>query len=216
MDHLRQLGILDPKLIQYPVTMIGCGGIGSPTALALAKAGFPKILLFDHDVVDNHNIPDQLFQMSDVGKYKVHALAYTLSQFSDCEITALAKKFDSKSCVSGIVISGVDSMLERCAIWEKLRYNIQIPLYIEGRVGGEILEVFTIQPSQIEDNEFYQKFLFTDKEAAVLPCTARNIIYTGFVISGLIVSQLAHWLRRDPYFRRVNFDLKTMTTVFQN
>lgn len=215
MNHLRQLGILDPRLMRYPVTMIGCGGIGSPTALALAKAGFPKISLFDPDVVDNHNIPDQLFQMSDVGKYKVHALAYILSQFSDCETTTHAKKFDSQESVSGIVISGVDSMHERCAIWEKLRYNIQTPLYIEGRIGGEILEIFTVQPSQIEDIEFYQKFLFPDNEAAELPCTARNIIYTGFVISGLIVSQLARWLRSDSYFRRVNFDLKTMTTVFQ-
>lgn len=215
MDYLRQIDILHPEEICFPVTLIGCGGIGSLTALALSKLGCPKITLFDPDVVEEINIPNQVFRLSDIGKAKVLACKSVIQEFSECEVTAIPSAFDQNHNISGIVISAVDTMASRLIIWEKMRYNIDVPLYIDGRLGGEILEVLTIQPSQIADIDFYKAFLFTDSEAAKLPCTARNIIYTGFAISAFIVSQLKHWLRKEKYYRRVNFDLRTMTSVFQ-
>lgn len=222
MNHQRQLDILDPKLFRFPITLIGCGGIGSPTALLLAKVGCPCLTLMDPDTVEEHNLPNQLFRLTDVGNIqkkesrplpKVIALMQLIEEFSECHITPLCQTFDGKQKLSGIVISGVDTMAVRKVIWEKVKNNIEVPLYIDGRIGGETIEVFTIHPMHLKDIEFYEKWIFPDDKAAELPCTARAIMYTGFLIASFIVSQVAKWLRDESVSRRINFDLKTMTSV---
>lgn len=215
MEHTRHLDILRPDMFLFPVTLVGCGGIGSMTAMALAKAGCPSLTLIDPDVVLAHNVPTQMFERSDVGQPKVLACKKHIELFSECKVTPLCQNVFDYDALSGVVMSGVDSMEARLRIWRKLRYNAGVPLYIDGRLGGEVIEVFAVQPCRYEDVEFYEKFLYPDDKSADLACTAQNIIYTGFVIAGVIVSQLAHFLRKEEFYRRVNFDLRTMTTVFQ-
>lgn len=215
MNYWRQLDILDPNMINFPITLIGCGGIGSPTALALAKMGAGRLILVDPDSVEEHNLPNQLFYRADTGKTKVDALSKMLHDFAEVETQMIPEKFEGQKPLSGIVISGVDSMNSRRMIWEKVKFNFDVPLYIDGRIGGEIIQVFTVRPSQIEDIELYEKTLFPDSEAAELPCTARAIIYTGFAVSALIASQLKKWIKEEWYFQKISFDLKTMTSVLR-
>lgn len=215
MNFRRQLDILDPNAIVYPVTLVGCGGIGSPTALTLAKIGCQNLTLIDPDTVEEHNLPNQLYHLSDIDKQKVEACESMVRQFSNCEINMIPEMLNGNHSLSGIVISGVDSMKSRQEIWEKVKYNLDVPLYIDGRIGAEIIQVYTIQPSQLKDVELYEKSLFSDQEAVELPCTARAIMYTGFVIAGLIGSQFKKWVKNEQFFRRISFDLKTMTIVLQ-
>lgn len=216
VEYIRQLGIFNPQDFLYPVTLIGCGGIGSPTALVLAKMGCTKLKLVDKDVVSRHNIPNQLFRIKDVEEPKVEACKNILSEFSVCEVSAVEMNFTRGAPqLRGVVISGVDTMKARQEIWAGVKYNPEVPLYIDARTGGEIMEVFTLQPFKIQDIEFYEKFLYSDEETAPLPCTARGIMYIGFVIAGLIASQLAKFLKQEVYYRRVNLDLKTMISVLQ-
>lgn len=214
MNYQRQMDLLSPDEIIFPVIMVGCGGIGTPTVLNLAKAGFENITLIDPDSVEDHNLPNQFFRLSDLERKKVDALKDMVLDFSDCFVKIIPEFFENQP-LSGIVVSGVDSMKSRQAIWSRVKYNVEVPLYVDGRIGGEILQVFTIRPSQIEDIELYEKHLFPDEEAEELPCTARAIIYTGSVIGGSIVSQVKKWLKNEQYYRYISFDLKTMTIVTQ-
>lgn len=216
MNYHRQLDILDPDMVSsYDITLIGCGGIGSPTALALSKIGCQKLTVIDPDIIEEHNLPNQLFHISDVEKHKVEACKNIIRQFSDCAVNAIPSVFDGSYELPGIVISGVDSMASRRKIWEKIKFNLNVPLYIDGRIGAEIIQIYTIQPCQIDDIEKYEKFLFSDAEAAKLPCTAKAIMYTGFVVAGLIGSQLKKWIKKEQYFYRISLDLKTMSVVLQ-
>ena len=86
MNHFRQLDILNPSDIVFPVSIIGCGGIGSPTALMLSKVGYPEINLIDPDLVEEHNLPNQLFPLSAIGQKKVDACAEMMAKFSNCSV----------------------------------------------------------------------------------------------------------------------------------
>jgi tRNA A37 threonylcarbamoyladenosine dehydratase len=56
------------------VTVVGVGGLGSPVALTLAKQGYP-LTLYDFDKVEEKNIKNQFYIATDVGAYKVNAIA---------------------------------------------------------------------------------------------------------------------------------------------
>lgn len=210
MNFLRQLDILNPDMIVYPITIIGVGGIGSPAAWILAKMGCKDITLYDPDIVEEHNLPNQLYRLGDVNKSKVEAVRENILQFAKTEITAIPEPFEGQA-LEGIVISGVDSMQARQDIWRNIRYNLSVPLYLDGRMGGEIVQVFTMRPSQLEDIEVYEKSLFSDKEASNLPCSAQTIIYSVMVLGGLIASQIKKWIKKEEYSPKITFDLKTMT-----
>ena len=57
------------------VGIAGCGGLGSNAAVALVRAGIGKLIIADHDVVEESNLNRQYFFQSDIGKKKVEALA---------------------------------------------------------------------------------------------------------------------------------------------
>lgn len=60
------------------VGIAGCGGLGSNAAVSLVRAGIGKLILADHDVVEESNLNRQYYFQSDIGKKKVEALMYHL------------------------------------------------------------------------------------------------------------------------------------------
>ena len=66
----------DQKILcESEVTIIGCGGLGSPLAVYLVAAGVGKINLIDFDAVEERNLHRQVFyKESDIGRKKVEAL----------------------------------------------------------------------------------------------------------------------------------------------
>jgi len=214
MSFLRQLDILNPNEILYPVTIIGVGGIGRAVTETLAEMGCRKIILYDPDIVEEHNRPNQAYREKDINRLKVEAAKEIIQEFAEwCQVTTIPEKFENQKLLEGIVISAVDTMESRKEIWKAVRYNVNVPLYIDGRLGGEIIQVFTVRPCQIEDIEIYEKALFPDENAAQLPCTAQQIIYVGKIAGGLITSQLKKWLKQEKYNLEITFDLVTMTLL---
>jgi len=67
-DYWRQLDIVSSEELDFPITLIGCGGIGSPVAMALVKMGCGQISLYDPDCVEAHNLPNQMYRLEDVGE----------------------------------------------------------------------------------------------------------------------------------------------------
>lgn len=49
-DWAYQTGWFDPGKVTSPVTIIGCGGIGSSVAFELITMGFKHFVLYDGDI----------------------------------------------------------------------------------------------------------------------------------------------------------------------
>lgn len=225
-DFLRQLDIMNPAALFYPVTLIGLGGIGSFTAETLRKMGFRHFTLYDRDKIEAHNIPCQNYDSKDLGEKKVYACADKLSRCLDSalDIETHPQSFNTQP-LEGIVVSGVDRMSARRAIWDAVQQNCAlIPLYVDGRIGvewgkeegrvrGEWIEVFTLRPSHIEDMELYEPHLFSDAEADELHCTAQAVVYVGNFIAALISSNIKKWVLNERYPRHLIFDSLTLDFV---
>lgn len=213
MDFWRQMDLVMPDdFNKYNVTIIGVGGIGSPTALALSKMGVEKITVYDDDMVEKHNLPNQMYRIIDLDKPKVEGTSDICKDFSGLTIKACKEKFEKQS-INGIVISGVDTMKSRSDIWKRMKYNPMVNLYIDARMGAEVCLICAVKPCDPDDIKWYEKTLFTDDKASEEPCTAKSIIYNTFTIAGLISSQVKKFVKAQQFPREIIFDLKTLTFI---
>ena len=67
----RQLDIVAPEQLAFPIVVIGAGAVGSATVVTLAKMGCSDITVWDDDLLEEHNIPNQLCKPAMVGRPKV-------------------------------------------------------------------------------------------------------------------------------------------------
>ncbi len=216
-DYSDQTAIFDPRKFTWPIHVIGLGGIGSAVLFPLFKLGFAgQMHLWDNDQVEPHNIPAQLlYRPSDIGLTKAEAVkAFAERQEAPCEIVVHNEFVVAESPLEGIVISGVDSMKSRKAIWEAVSaVSYLIPLYMDGRIGGENYQLLTLNPSNFDDACSYEKWLFDDSEGAMLPCGERTTIQTPTVLAGLMVAQLTLFARELEFKANIMGNLKyTQTT----
>jgi molybdopterin/thiamine biosynthesis adenylyltransferase len=209
MDFWRQTDIISQdKLNRFPFILIGAGGIGSVAGLVLAKMGVKDLTVYDPDVVANHNLPNQTYRLTDVGRPKVDALADTCREFAGVEIKVRQEKFPVTTTPSGIVISGVDSMTARQEIWAgAVRLNPLLACYIEARMGAQEGRVYTVVPHNPDHIALYEASLYSSDDAVQLPCTARAICFNTFYLAGLIGSQVRKFVMDDDARPEIIFDL---------
>lgn len=212
-SYADQQQIFDPDKFTWPVHVIGLGGIGSALLLPLVKLGLRNELhLWDDDAtIEPHNIPAQLlYRPADIGKPKAPTMVEILDAYREpqCTLVPHAERVTSDTPLSGVVISGVDSMASRMAIWDALKFNTDVPLYIDGRIGGEEVQLFTANPSNLDDIDFYESWLFEDSEGSPLPCAARTVIGPPVALAGMIIAQLTRFARDLPTKRNISMQVR--------
>jgi hypothetical protein len=206
---LRQLDILPPEKLNFPIVVIGAGAIGSAAVVTLAKMGCGQIMVWDHDNLEEHNIPNQLCKPDCIGRPKVNALAELADELTGTVITIDPRKYMGQA-LEGVVIVTVDNMTCRQAVWKRVKMNAKVPLLIDARMGAEFARVYTIHPTNPDEGEFYSENLYTNDEAQRLPCSARSIIYCPTVIAGLIALQVKKYATNAPLHKEILFDLPNL------
>ena len=220
LNTWRQQDILDPKkLASKCITVVGAGAIGSFTVLSLAKLGVPAMRVYDEDGVSDHNLPNQFFRVEDAEKelFKVDALKDIVKQFGDMEIEA-NRNFYTGQLLEEMVIVATDSMSSRRMVWEEFKKQPQCHHYIEARMGGEIARMYCISKAPQGDSfallpkdvAFYEETLYTDAQAAELPCTARAVIYNVLMIASLICRSFKAVVNAETWPRELVFNMAQM------
>ncbi len=84
------------KLAQASVAIVGCGGLGSHVAMALAGAGVGHLYLVDFDRVELSNLHRQTYySQSSVGELKTDALMRCIEQLNnDVSVQVYSKPFE--------------------------------------------------------------------------------------------------------------------------
>ena len=135
MDLNKSLEFFDPSKVKERCNVIGCGSIGSNVAELLARYGIEKITLWDFDVVEPHNIANQLYTEEDVGKPKTEALASILYKINP----RLKKTLRIKNCackehpLEGYIFLCLDHIDARRKIVEYNWYNPEIKCVFDYR-----------------------------------------------------------------------------------
>lgn len=214
MDFTRQATAVDQKrAASIGIILIGCGALGSATALALGKMGCENLTFFDDDLVEEHNLPNQYYFPSSVGKPKVTALAEVFGHYGLKLANAIPEKYDGRP--AELIISAVDSMSSRRKIWADMDKK-NVPIYIDSRMGLETLIVRTVSPNG--DKKLRMKYggsITSDDDAVQEPCTARSISYTPMLCGAVIGSMVKKVVNGEELPRCVMSDLVGYTTISQ-
>lgn len=206
---IRQQDAVDMrKLSNLKVTLIGAGSIGSTAAVWLGKMGVTDLTVFDDDLVEEHNWSNQLYSEADIGRPKVEALWDVMERFCSFTPRAVAHQYTDEP-LTEVVISAVDSMASRKAIWQSIKKQPQVQLYIDGRMGLETLIVHAVRRSSRE----YGKSLHSDSAGLQEPCTARTICYTPLMASAVICNLVKRYVNGEDIPEQIVMDMTTYTTL---
>lgn len=182
----------------------GSGGIGSWLTVLLARAGFLPVI-YDFDTIEEHNMGGQLFPKRLIGKTKVEALAEIVKDFTDTEITANNEMYTKESMSHHYVFSAFDNMKARKDMFEawcdyvrewqeengilditkEIEGDIDIPIFIDGRLTAEQMQIFCVTPKYISK---YKEHLFDDSEVEDAPCTLKQTSHSAAMIASHMVA----------------------------
>lgn len=172
----------------------GAGGISSWLCLLLARAGF-KIMVYDFDTIEHHNLGGQFYGISDIHKLKVNALKDRIAEMgADYRIEAIPERFDEFAMVHKYMFSGFDNMQARTVMFE-MWYEKQVlksanradNIFIDGRLLAEQMQIFCITgDNQYSIDKYRKEYLFDDSEVEDGPCSFKQTTHAATIIAGLM------------------------------
>jgi len=178
------------------VSVVGCGAVGSHTALLLGKLGVSSIHLWDDDVVQRVNVGNQIFGRNDVQKHKAKALCELIVQHTRRAPHAHIQKVESHEHLGSFVFLAVDTMEARRAIWDTCLYmNPHVSMVFDTRMTDDMGIVYSIIPSSGEHIARWEEAWYPDEEAEEAVCSTKvSVGPTAMIIAGYAVWQFMRFV----------------------
>ena len=139
MDLTKSIEYFDPVKVRGKCHIIGCGSVGSTVAENLARLGVTNFVLYDFDIVEPHNLANQMFVQSDVKKPKVEAVKKIICDINpeaESTIEICGEGYNGQK-LNGYVFLAVDNIDLRREICQKNRMNKAIKAVFDFRTRLE-------------------------------------------------------------------------------
>ena len=176
VSFLRHAGWVGPEDLVDPIIIVGCGAVGSNLALTAAKMGFHNFVLWDADLVESHNLPNQAYDLVHVGMKKVDALEDVLHRFNPriniTKNTDFLTKENSQG-LNGIMVIATDTMKSRYEFHDIIKFNPDIIGVFECRLGFDYGEVNYVDPLNSKSCKNFYSGLRPDSDIPEGPCNLR-------------------------------------------
>ena len=199
-------------LDNYYFHILGCGAIGSSTAIQLARMGAEKFCLYDMDRVSLENIGVSHYILNDINKPKVNALKDHILSINS---SATVKSFDGLFEIfeyqgdNDVAILGFDSMQSRLDAVKVLCENPRIkPLFIvDGRMGAEQYQQYFFAKPTVKS---YEKKWYPDSEGDPEPCTSKATSYCSNMSGSFIVNTVKKFITGERVQKEIVFSFPAM------
>lgn len=211
VSFLRHNSFFGPQHVADTyLNIIGVGATGSWVGLLAAKMGWHNFRVWDLDIVESHNCPNQIYDLDQVGMKKVDAFEKVLKRFNP---SVNVEKYDCffesekhKDLLEDYVFIAVDSNAARKDILQCLEENVDVNLIVETKMGFKHAEINIIRPFT-GDITNAVNMLVDDKELPESACNARIIT----TLTSIIASNVVHILSAFAASEDANFTINKKT-----
>lgn len=197
-EYLRQLDIIRPEQLAFPVLVLGLGTIGSWTALSLAKLGCRNLTLIDNDVVELKNLPNQFYKRNQIGLDKTIALGLNIQDVVGFAPSIIQSRYPCEVPQTQVIVCSVDSLEERRRIWTSMKDKVW-DLYIDARMAEDTCRIYAVTPATADK---YEKSLFAPRKPLAVSCSARSVVYLSLLCASVISQQITKYAK----FQEVAFE----------
>ena len=206
MDRSKLLEFFDATDVKKSVHVVGCGAIGSHVCEELARLGFPRVNIYDFDTVDPHNITNQMFTQTDIGKPKVAACAEAMLAINENIIVNVNNQgLEPPYILNGIIILCVDNIDLRREIVKANRYNPYCDLFLDFRMRLTDAQHYLAdahQPYQVDN--LLNTMDFSHEEAHEATPTSAcgvelSVVYTVKAITAFGMANMVNFLQGNNY-----------------
>ena len=201
MDLSKMEGFFNPENIKENIHIIGCGSIGSVLAELLIRTGIEgvKIHLYDFDIVEPHNMTNQLFFQEDIGHLKVEAVRNNILRINPNleKCVVIHPKGWNGEALDGHVFLCVDSIEVRKEIAKGNLYNPRIKFMCDFRTRLTDAQHYAADWSNKEQKEdFIASMNFTEEEAKeATPMSAcGTTLSVAPTIRDIVCKGVANWM----------------------
>jgi molybdopterin/thiamine biosynthesis adenylyltransferase len=220
VSHIRHQAIF--PVVEWGrrrIDVIGVGATGSHVAEYLAKLVlYPSCIhVWDFDKVEAHNVPNTTYSFHQVGMNKVDALAFNVARTTSLSMSEMAEVLqgirmipadvsviphakavgdDIDDDIAGeVVFLLVDSMAARKKIVEFIRDNCPyVKLVIEPRLGVNSCRIYSFNPNDNAEYEFWQSRWYEDPPVNPAVCTQEPTLPpVVLLLVGRILQQFSDW-----------------------
>lgn len=213
---IRHDALIPPPLRTLPIHLIGCGGVGSHVAMMLAKMQVGTGLwLYDDDVIEPQNPPNQAFGPEHIGQPKVEALLSQVRGWSDGTLWCAThqSRITTLYTLSGIVFLCVDSMEARKTIMESsILGNPAISLVVETRMDAKLAMAFIFDPNQAVHQKLWKRSWYPDAVTeSIAGCGGHLSVITAVMQTAVVAVQGAmnHFHAPTEAANHVQLNLET-------
>jgi len=190
----RHNGFVGPADLYETLNIIGVGATGSNVALTAARMGFTNFRIWDHDIVEEHNLPNQTYDIEHVGMLKVEALKAVLLRFNpEINVEANPTYFTAKehgADLEGPLVLTVDTMKAREEITNCFEGNPLINTVFESRLGFDHGTVNIIDTVDEKDLKGWRNSLLNDDDIPESPCGLSICTTMVQAVASVLVQQL--------------------------
>ena len=213
MNLNKSLEFFNPADCNADIHIIGCGAIGSTIAEGLTRLGITQLHLYDFDNVNTHNIANQMFFDSQIGKTKIEALTEILTNINpDIKIIQHSKGWKTSMPLSGYVFLCVDNIDTRNQIVKENLYNNAITAIFDLRMRLTDAQHFAASWNNPEHKQFLLNTMnFTHEEAKtetpMSACgTTLSVFYTVRIISAYAIANFVKKVHTNTLYKTVLID----------
>tara|TARA_R110000822_G_scaffold8597_8_gene33827 strand:- start:705 stop:1391 length:687 start_codon:yes stop_codon:yes gene_type:complete len=209
---LRNKDLIDQSKLDE-LTIVGLGGIGSAVVTLASAMGFTKIVGYDDDTLEEHNLSTCVYPHTFLGSTKAHAAEKTAIAHGCPNPQMIPSKWTLTSVLplSNKVIMGPDNMDARMEVYRGWRANPKREWLIDLRMGALAMEIVTV--TKTHDN-FIDGWI-PQGENAVEPCTAKHTIFTASMAASFGLSQVL-MLDKKPYYQYIWIGLLPLSVKKEN
>lgn len=168
MNLAKSFEFFDPETCTDKIHLIGCGSVGSSVAELLARFGLKNVNLYDFDVVEEHNLANQMFTTEDLYKEKTEGIYkrwVEINPEAEKSIKIYNEGWNGQK-LSGYVFLCVDNIDLRRKIVNDNKYNLNIKAMFDFRTALTEAQHYAADWNKQEDiDRFLDTMDFSHEEA---------------------------------------------------